>query len=150
METTWESLSFFVVYQVHHYYNCMIKNEFSEWGALTIPSFDLSRLIENFLSNALKELHQTHIDGKQVIVRFYQNERGVFAFEVEDNAHEFSIDILRKLGDGKNSTNETGDGYVEIFDILNRLKASFAIEEKSVMGGATRESLLYLMVWGRS
>ena len=37
---------------------------------------------------------------------------------------EFELEVLAKLGRRENSTNDTGDGYPEIFDMLERSKAS--------------------------
>jgi len=107
-----------------------VANELKDWNELAISGLKLARLIENFVSNALKELAKMDNNGKLVVVRFYKNEAGFSAFEVADNAHEFPIDILLNLGKRKNSTNETGDGYFEVFEILDEIAASFLIEEK--------------------
>jgi len=110
-----------------------VKNHLADWNELEISGIELSGLVENLVSNAFKELAKTDIDGKLVIVHFYKNEAGYIAFAVTDNAHEFPLDILLKLGQRKNSTNGTGDGYAEVFDILAEIGASFLIEEKFVL-----------------
>jgi len=110
-----------------------VKNKLDDWSKLKVSMTELSQLVENLVSNALKELVQTKIEGKLLLVRFVQDEVGHLALEVRDNAHEFSLDVLSKLGQRKNSTNGTGDGYAEIFDILNQTKASFLIEEVSAL-----------------
>lgn len=111
-----------------------IKNEYKDWGSLKVSQFDVSKIVENLMSNAIKELSSADMIGKMALVVFYQNDAGYFTFEIVDNAHEFSIDVLKRLGKRKNSTHGSGDGYAEIFELLNKLGASFLIEESNVMG----------------
>ena len=108
-----------------------IKNIASDetWESLTVSKLDFIRIVGNLLSNAIKELDKSNPIGKQVMVDFL-DEKGVFVFVVRDNAHEFSTDILARLGQRKNSTNGTGDGYAEIFEILNANNATFEMTER--------------------
>ena len=110
-----------------------VKNELIDWEKMNISGLELSQLIENFVSNSLKELSKTEILGKFVVVRFYKNESGHITIEIADNAHEFPLEIISKLGQRKNSTNGTGDGYAEIFTILKRNRISLLIEEASIL-----------------
>ena len=55
---------------------------------------------------------------------------GVFTVGVFDNAHEFPIPILAKLGERGNSTNYSGNGYAEIFEFLAESGASLVIIEQ--------------------
>ena len=121
-----------------------VENKIDNWHQINMSQVQLGSLVKNLLSNALKELDQTDISGKQVIVCFYNHKAGVFVLEVMDNAHEFSMDVLLKLSERQNSTNGTGDGYAEIFEILDKLQASLMIEETAVMGFVHKKIMVVL------
>ena len=98
------------------------------WESLTVSTSEFIRLAGNLLGNSIKELERTDTNVKQVRVRFF-HDSDAFAFEIQDSAHEFSVDVLSKLGERGNSTNGTGNGYAEIFDFLAKYKASLIITE---------------------
>ena len=110
-------------------FTCKNSVSSDSWHELKIHTIPMTHLLTNLLSNAMKELNKTDITAKQIILRFFE-EKGVFCLEVRDNAHEFPIHILRKLGEKGNSTNGTGDGYTTIFEILSEYKASLIVKEK--------------------
>jgi len=98
------------------------------WAGLPISALEFIRLAGNLLSNAKKELHKTNTDLKYITVLF-RDKLGFFEFEVHDTAHPFSAEILSKLGQRNNSTNGTGDGFAEVFDLLEKHNASLTITE---------------------
>ena len=110
-----------------------IKNTAATWNTLPVSIVQFTRLVGNLLSNAVKELEKTDGAGKQVTIQF-SDHNGSFEVEFRDNAHEFPVKILARLGERKNSTNGTGDGYAEIFEILAASNASFEIVEKQARG----------------
>lgn len=99
------------------------------WESLTVSKLDFIRIVGNLIGNAIKELEKSNPIGKQVMFDFL-DDKGVFVFVVRDNAHQFPLDILVRLGERKNSTNGTGDGYAEIFEILNTNNATFEMTER--------------------
>lgn len=105
-----------------------VDNKIEKWNEIEISENNLIKLLGNLLSNGIKELKKSDIERRTLRLSLHQEE-GVFAIEVFDNAHEFSIDVLRKLGERGNSTNGTGDGFYEIFEILKNHHASFEIKE---------------------
>ncbi|MCL2828339.1 MAG: hypothetical protein FWD99_06325 [Oscillospiraceae bacterium] len=98
------------------------------WAQISGLQVEFIRLVGNLLSNAAKELEKTEGDGKQIIISFL-DQGGVFVFEVRDTAHGFPVEILTRLGERKNSTNKTGDGYAEIFEFLAESRATLEIME---------------------
>lgn len=103
------------------------------WADFTLSKTKFTRLVGNLLSNAVKELEKSEDAGRQVIISF-SDCNGIFAFEIRDNAHAFPPQILAKLGQRGNSTNGTGNGYAEIFEILDECKASFELRENHADG----------------
>lgn len=110
-----------------------VENDVTNFHEIEMSEVTFVRLIGNLISNALKELKKTLTKNKYVRVKLEYND-GVFIVEVIDNAYEFSLKVLRRLGERKNSTNGTGDGYWEIFEILNGYNASFKIDELMIRG----------------
>lgn len=106
-----------------------IENEFEEWGTLDIPESLLIKLMGNILTNALKELRKQSEIVKEVKIYFFQDSRESFNIEIYDNANQFSVQVLQKLGERRNSTNGTGNGYFEIFSILDAALATFRLQE---------------------
>ncbi|MCL2546040.1 MAG: hypothetical protein FWE06_02440 [Oscillospiraceae bacterium] len=100
----------------------------ASWHSLAASKMKFTALVDNLVSNAIKELDQTKATSKQIVATFSEK-GGIFRFEIIDNAHEFPIHILAKLGQHGNSTNGTGNGYAEIFAFLAESNASFCIEE---------------------
>jgi len=110
-----------------------LENRATTWDDLeAVTRIDFLRLFSNLLDNAVKETNKTEIKGKEVMVEFFDANDLYFAFEVVDYAHAFSSEILSRLGERKNSTNGTGDGYAEIFDVLQKYDASFYLKEKQL------------------
>jgi len=107
----------------------IVDNKFENWNEIDIPEVAFIKLVANIVSNSIKELEKININSKLVKISFLSNTTGYLIVEVHDNAMEFSIDILKKLGKRQNSTNETGDGYFEIFQILDIALASFELIE---------------------
>ena len=100
----------------------------STWETVPLSQMKFIRLFGNLLSNAIKQLEQTDIEGKILHIRFFDAD-GCFGFALEDNAHAFPIEVLAKLGQRGNSTNGTGDGYAEVFELLAESSASLLITE---------------------
>ena len=107
----------------------IVENNFENWNKINFSEAIFIKLISNIVSNAIKELEITDIDVKLVKIKFLVHADDYFSCEVHDNAHEFSMNILENLGIRQNSTNDTGDGYFEIFKILDTMRASFEIVE---------------------
>jgi len=114
------------------------KNNATKWEQITTTKVKLVRFMGNLLSNAMKELEKTDTEEKELLIHFYDDENGRFVVEVSDTAHEFPVNILARLGQRGNSTNNTGDGYADIFDFLNETDASFVIMEQMESGTATK------------
>lgn len=53
--------------------------DLDEWDELEFSNIDFSELVGNFVSNALKELDKTDVDGKQIVVHFYYRQDGLNA-----------------------------------------------------------------------
>ena len=113
---------------VHKQILFAVQNKAKGWGNLPVSKVKFAILVGNLVSNAVKELDKTVVKSKQIAVKFYDTD-GVFRFDIIDNAHEFPIEVLARLGERGNSTNGTGNGYVEVLEFLNESKASFSIEE---------------------
>jgi len=87
------------------------------------------RLFGNLIDNAIKETDKIkEVESKQIMILF-KNVDGYFSFETIDNAKEFKIEILKRIGERKNSINGTGNGYSEIIEILEKSDASLIIDE---------------------
>lgn len=114
------------------------KNNATTWDQIVVSSAKLVRLMGNLLDNAIKELKKTDTKEKELLIHFFDDENDHFSLAVSDTAHEFPIHILAKLGQRENSTNGTGDGYAEIFELLNETGASFFIKEQKEAGIATK------------
>lgn len=107
----------------------LVYNHVSSWEILTVKRMDLSCLLGNIVDNAIKE-SQKRVDNEiKIVVITFKEVEGFFTLEVVDNAAEFPIHILQKLGEKGNSTNDTGDGYFEVFEVLARTKATLMINE---------------------
>ena len=88
------------------------------------------RLLSNIADNAIKESCKVNATDRDEVKITLFAENGRNGFGVQDGAEEFEISILKKLGQRKNSTNGTGDGYAEIFNYLKETKASLIIKEQ--------------------
>lgn len=110
-----------------------IENNVTNWHHVSVHDSQMYLLVGNLINNALKELVKSVSPRKSMSVIFNDN-NGFFEITVEDNAHEFPIEVLKKLGERGNSTNGTGDGYPEIFQILSDYQASFIISEFNMNG----------------
>ena len=117
-----------------------VQNKAQTWHTLDVSPVKLSGVVGNLLSNAVKELEKTEVASKQITVRFAEP-GGVFQLDVVDNAHEFSVEILEKLGQRGNSTNGTGNGYAELWEFLDEGKASFILEEWETGGRGTAKMI---------
>ena len=106
-----------------------IKNEATTWDKLEIEKVYFISLIHNLIGNAIKEVAKNKNKKMMITVRFKEDEEGHFMLEVIDNAAHFPIHILQNLGTQGNSINGTGDGYPEIFTILDKVYASYEIIE---------------------
>lgn len=104
------------------------QNKTKTWDSIPLSKVDFTTLAGALLDNAIKELGKTEVASKQIAAKF-SDSGGMFRFDLIDNAHEFPIEILEKLGERKNSTNGTGNGYAEVWGFLGKSKASFKIEE---------------------
>ena len=106
-----------------------IENHVDSWENLNIPDIVLVRLISNLVDNAIKESRKVTKDERGEVKLIFEDIDGNFSFRVSDFAAEFDINILKKLGERKNSTNGTGDGYAEIMADLTTTHASFILKE---------------------
>jgi len=96
---------------------------------LDVPQSIYIRLLSNIVDNAIKESCKIDVAKRGEVKITLIEEDGYSGFEVRDAAAEFEISVLQKLGQRKNSTNGTGDGYAEIFNDLREVGASFMIRE---------------------
>lgn len=107
-------------------------NHATSWESLNLSIVKFVRLFTNIVDNALKEtgklLESKH---KEVRIVFKESDE-YFALEVTDHASEFQIPVLQKLGNRKNSINGTGDGYAEIFELLNEFKGTLILRERKL------------------
>jgi len=112
-----------------------IRNLASEasWEQISGLQVEFIRLIGNLLRNAVTELGKTQGAGKQVIISFL-DQADRFVSEVRDTANVFPVEVLARLGERKNSTNGTGDGYAEIFEFLTESGATLEIAENQTSG----------------
>jgi len=99
------------------------------WSKVPEPRTEFIRLIGNLIDNAIKETAKLGLEEADVVVTFSEDEDGDFIFVVRDDAKEFPLSILSRLGGRGVSTNGTGDGYSEIFNCLTKMEASFWIKE---------------------
>ena len=110
-----------------------VKNDVIDWEVIEIADAELYPLVGNLINNALKELKKIRSSKKAINVSF-SNDNRTFCVTVQDNAGEFPIEILKKLGERGNSTNNTGDGYPEIFKALSKYDASYNLSEYTLNG----------------
>jgi len=59
------------------------------WEQIRVSKVKLVQLVQNLLSNALKELERTETDEKALEIYFFDDDDGIFTIEVIDTAHEF-------------------------------------------------------------
>lgn len=124
----------------HNDIEVFAQNSAKAWESLPISKTKFTRLVGNLLTNSVKELNKTDTPGKQIIIKFSDSD-GLFELDVRDNAHEFPIEVLSKLGEHKNSTNGTGDGYAEIFEFINTNKTSLIINENAYKNEHSHKSV---------
>jgi len=105
-----------------------LDNTSSLWEGLEVSESLVNQLLENLISNGVKELMKSEDSNKILSVRFFDKDE-CFGLSVQDNAHEFSVEVFQRLGKRGNSTNGTGDGYPEVFEILEECGGSLFIEE---------------------
>ena len=122
-----------------------VISEVQDWMEVDINQTQISGLIKNLLSNAVRETIKSDSEIKLIEVRFLQDEYGLFSIEIVDHAHEFPVEILQKLGERGNSTNETGDGFAEVFEILDKIQGSLLFQELKVKITKTKWLQLNLM-----
>jgi len=106
-----------------------LYNQGSHWNELDVPDRILIRLLSNLVDNAIKESCKIPVEERGEVQIIFCDDDEYFAFEVRDFASEFDLSILENLGSRKNSTNGTGDGYAEIMEDLETLKASIMLKE---------------------
>ena len=88
-----------------------------------------NRLVVNNVSNAFKELIKTEVVNKEIQIWFQINENSLYQISIMDNAHPFDLDVLANLGARWNSTNGTGYGWADNFELLAQCRASLEIIE---------------------
>lgn len=110
-------------------YSAFAKNAAKTWEQVNIAQIKLMRLVGNLMKNAMRELDKTDTDYKRLEVSFFDN-GGNFSVAVSDTAHEFPIEVLARLGQIGNSTNDSGFGYAEIIEFLFDSGASLVITER--------------------
>jgi len=115
-------------------FSVFTKNTATTWEQIKIPKIKLVRLVDNLLSNAMKELDKTDTENKALEIYFFDNDDGIFTIEISDTAHEFPDQVLANLGKRSNSTNGTGNGYAEVFEFLAETGASLIIIEQMKTG----------------
>jgi len=108
--------------------NLYLFNTSTLWQELQISEKWFIQLLGNLISNGIKELLKSKDSSKIITINFFDKD-GSFVISIQDNAHEFPIHILQRLGQRGNSTNGTGDGYPEMFAILQSHGGSLHIEE---------------------
>ena len=106
-----------------------IYNETNLWNCPNIPDTSLIRLVSNLVDNAIKETCKLPEEYRGQVQLIFRDDDEYFCFEVRDFATEFELSILENLGQRKNSTNGTGDGYAEILLDLEEAKASMVMSE---------------------
>ena len=108
---------------------CFNVNNKASWDDLQIENLEFVQLFYNLVDNAIKETAKLDEKGGLVTTSFGNDLDGYFKLEVSDIAAPFPIHILQNLGQTDNSINGTGDGYPEIFALLEKHCASFEIAE---------------------
>ena len=109
-----------------------IWNQAGNWDDLKVEMIDFIRLVGNLVNNAIRESTKVSVGSRQVNLDFLRDEDGYFIVSVRDFAKPFEVDVLKHLGEKGNSTNESGYGYFEVFEILAKTGASFFMEEKQL------------------
>ena len=110
-----------------------VKNDVADWDVIEIADTELYPLVGNLINNVLKELKKIAPTTRTLDINFTEDS-GNFCVTLHDSADEFSIEILKRLGERGNSTNNTGDGYPEIFKVLNKYGASYNLSEYMLDG----------------
>lgn len=106
-----------------------LQNRVRDWDKLPISSIELIQIIGNLLDNAIRELLKTDINNRKVMLKLFET-NGKFSLSIRDNAHEFSIEVLKGLGKERVTTSGSGYGYAEICEILAAVNASLSIKEQ--------------------
>jgi len=93
-----------------------------------INIMSISRMVVNNFSNAAKELKKTAVKNGKILVSFDLRDAD-YMISFFDNAHEFEPEVLARLGVRGNSTNGTGYGWEDTFELLRECGASLEIKE---------------------
>ena len=110
-----------------------LQNKSKNWQNIPLDSAKFIQLIGALLDNAIKETARTNDVTKQIHIKFF-DDGDAFSFEISDDAKEFPVHILQNLGKRDNSTNGTGNGFVEIINLTKSVKASLVIKEQNISG----------------
>jgi signal transduction histidine kinase len=122
-------------------FSAFAKNTATTWEQIKFPKIKLNRLVSNLVRNAMCELSQTDTDDKAMEIHFFDDDNNSFTVEVYDTAREFHVQVLKNLGQRGNSTNGSGNGYAEIFELLSETGASLSITEQREDAYATKKSI---------
>lgn len=117
----------------------IIQNQALLWNEIPISQMQFMRLLGNLLDNAVKESKKDNKGQNKTVLLRFVDEGNCFSVRVMDQAPAFELEILQKLGERKNSTNGTGDGYSEVFEILESVDASLKICESLTAFGRVKE-----------
>ena len=96
---------------------------------ISIGQFE--NLIADLIENAITALEKSDIRNKKIRLNI-ELSNGIYQLSISDNGIFFAEETLKMLGKEKTTTNENGKGigYMTIFEILQRTKASIIIDQQ--------------------
>ena len=92
-----------------------------------IPQFDVVKMFADHIDNSFKEIAKSGKPG--VIDVYFKMSDGAYEIVIKDNAHEFPLDVLSNLGLRSVSTNNSGDGFANTLQTMERFGGSLIICE---------------------
>lgn len=93
-----------------------------------VPPLKTQEVIADHIDNAFKQI-ATMPDKQGVISVYFEKLKGIYQIRIEDNAHDFPVDILANLGRRGVTTNGTGHGFANTLKAIMLIDASLIIRE---------------------
>ena len=93
-----------------------------------IPQLKLQQLIGDLLRNAFRAVKRGGKESPAVLIQF-GNVNGAYEIDISDSGPPFPKEVLCRLGKRGVTTGGTGNGIADVFELCDRCKASFDIED---------------------
>lgn len=94
----------------------------------SIEIYSLVQVVGDLYRNANKVVRRRNGDGR-ILICFGYNPRGLYEISVYDNGEKFPNYILEHLGERGITTDGTGHGMADIFEVTRKNKISFILNQ---------------------